>query len=276
MTSQFNAAVEAFQQSMPLLMHGSGDVAPQHVDPATAKLVASLTADYIASLTDAALQVQLLQSPDGVLTAPPPRFRPPKITPSLPPPSNTTTSNTRKRQRPGDEYWDEPLPEPKIKNQTATTDNATPWVGLAGCDLNANGIRSAHVSAANALSTQAFLFPICHDSYAYGRATQMQASKRALVPVLTDDATMELIRTEGVVRKKKKKTQKLEKPKKKKDDEEEEPDNEEDDDEDNESTNSDDEEGGPVWPGLDTLLPSYRRVSEESAALEPNVESFFF
>ncbi|GKY93716.1 hypothetical protein MPSEU_000338700 [Mayamaea pseudoterrestris] len=279
----FNEAVQSFSESMPLLMHGCGDVTPNHVNQDTAKLVASLTADYISSLTDAAIRVQRLQSPESLLTAPPPRF-PKSLQPLAPPPQNdsmTTTNHQRKRpRRSTDEYWDEPLPAPKIKNQAASSNRSSlAWVGLAGCDFSSR-TRSVFVSECHALSTRTFLFPICHDAYAYGRVTQLQASKRALVPLLTDAATMELMKTEGVLVRTKKATKDRRKKKAIAADDDDEDDDEqdvnEDDDEDNESANSDEEDGGPTWTGLDDLLPSYRTRTEHDVELEPNVESSLF
>lgn len=319
-TAAYNQAVESLSRSMPLLMHGAGDVLPQNVDGDAAKLVASLTVDYIASLTDAALSVHLHQTDDdgAALKPPPPRFSK-SLLPAVPPPFTTsstpTTASTsmirdktsnKRRRRHDDDFWDEPLAQSKIKRQQSSSSPpsddieqqqqppSSEWVGVSGCDFSRHSrARSVYVNSSNALSTHAFLFPICHDPYAYGRVTQIQASKRSLLPLLTDASTMELVKTEGIIithrRNKKKKLKIVNKPKNKspekkkkgKNDEEEDENDEEDDDEDdedqdNESTNnSAGEDGGPVWPNVEGLLPSYRTYGQDGTKLVSNVESLF-
>ena len=134
-----------------------------------------------------------------------------------------------------EEYWDEPLAEPKIRkknsenNDKADTDgqnksdkqrkndngdddddeddNKKPhppleeWVGAIGVDWHADSIRRAHMPLG--LSTHNFIFPICHDVYAYGRVRHVQAAKRGSVdPALwqNDHFMQDIIQEEKLTR----------------------------------------------------------------------------
>ena len=55
-------------------MHGSGDVEPSHVDPATAHLVADLTATYVGQLVDAAVDAHDILTDGAGGIRPPPNF----------------------------------------------------------------------------------------------------------------------------------------------------------------------------------------------------------
>lgn len=250
----FAEAVAALEPDMPLLMHGSGDVSA--VNPDSARLVTELTVQYISNLVDAAVDAHdlLTDGAGGVL--PPPAY-PNKRKPTPP--------QKKKRKRAGVDYWDEPLPEPKIRskessqfpeaneiglrknvNQRVSVDE---WVGLAGVDFWEEArSRSAHVSAPSAISTQCFIFPICHDAGLYGRVMEVQAARRSIAPVLTDNVWIEMIETEGgrlahVPSTKKKAANEAETT--------DEPEDE--DEEDNE------EEVLPTWPGLESLLPTHQQ-----------------
>lgn len=222
MEDAFSKIVAGLAVDMPLLMHGSGDVPPDHgQNSAAVNLLSSLTAQYIAHLTDAALDSHSMlcdgansrrtgDSSMKVQRLPPPAFpvsRNPPI-PSPPSPlltqqqskgqSAVITARGRKRHRARDDFWDLPLPEPKIKKQNDSAikekqdDSAgrknisfggdeveieenvtTPhvhvdeWVGVTGVDFyqGTSRARLAYVRGptSGALSTQSFVFPICHD-----------------------------------------------------------------------------------------------------------------
>jgi len=155
------------------------------------------------------------------------------------------------------------------------------WVGAAGVDFfETNRSRSAYVRGPSALTTQNFIFPICHDVYAYGRVLQVQNAKRGTEALLVDPVLMEMVRTEGQQHhhKKKKSQTKKNASSTKKDgnkgnskkagtagstadtsDPEDDDDDEDGADDDNNASEDDDtDDGGPNWPGLDFLLPVHR------------------
>ena len=163
-----------------------------------------------------------------------------------------------------EEYWDEGIPMPKIiKSKTSSsTESATAmarntsvaenvdqpseqapleeWVGVVGVDFRENVIRKAHVK--NAVATSSFVFPVCHDVYAYNRVREIRAAKRTLDPLLQDSTINEMIKTEGRIRRRRDLGQARGK----------------DTTEDNENDrliDQDEGDGGPEWPGLDYVLP---------------------
>lgn len=188
-----------------------------------------------------------------------------------------------RRQRDVD-YWDEPLPEPKIKGRPAPEpprEDGLPhekvfdgvkigdWVGVAGVDFfSESRARSAHITMPAAIGTQSFLFPVCHDPGLYGKVLDIQSARRGLEPLLANTTIRDIIRNESGAlrsqRRRENKTRRNNNNKKKskassaaasaasgdEDDdlleEEDEP----------EATDSEDDElGGAVWPGLEELLP---------------------
>lgn len=272
----FSQVVEALSKDVPLLLHGSGDVTPSQVNPETVRLVSCLTVQFIEKLVDASLDAHFtfLNNPE-TFRIPPPSFTKHRM-PNKPPPFSITHEHIfkdfagvkdetdgnddedfirkkRPQKRLREEYWDDELPQPKIRQQpgkegqnsiTTKPPNATidqqpakvpmeEWVGVVGVDFRETSIRKAHVK--NAISTPSFVFPICHDTYAYNRVREIQAAKRTLDPLLQDSTINEMILTEGRVRK-------FFDEKKKEDDPEEEDDRL-------------DENGGPRWPGLEYILP---------------------
>ena len=88
-------AMNAIPPDMPLLMHGSGNVAPSQVNADTVAILSELTVQYISQLVDAVVDAHdlLTDGTGGVL--PPPNMRKQKL-----------MERTN--------YWDKPLPEPKI------------------------------------------------------------------------------------------------------------------------------------------------------------------
>jgi hypothetical protein len=258
----FAKAVASISRDMPVLMHGSGDVSPSEVNPATAELLSALTAQYIGTLVDAAIDSHdmLRDSQPDLPLVPPPCFSRSRKPPIPPAPPDTTGNSSssyrkqRKRKRATDEFWDDPLPEPKIRGITPAKkkggDNddevhVDEWVGAAGVDMVESRARSAFVRGNAALSTQSFIFPICHDVYAYGRVTEVQAASRVVAPLLLDPVLMNMVRTEGKLKhaalpsKKKATTGNTSDP--------------EDDVEEN--ADDDEEEELSAWPGIESLLP---------------------
>lgn len=188
--------------------------------------------------------------------------------------------NLAARQRDVD-YWDEPLPEPKIKGRPTPKppreDGMPPekvfdgvtigdWVGVAGVDFFPESrARSAHITMPAAIGTQSFLFPVCHDAGLYGKVLDIQSARRGLEPLLADTTIRDIIRNEsGALRSQRRRENKTRRNNNKSKassaaasaasgdedddllDEEEEP----------EATDSEDDEmGGAVWPGLEELLP---------------------
>lgn len=191
------------------------------------------------------------------------------------------------------DYWDESLPEPKIRNKNsvdntgqhhssrsrlsvAATDDVhvDEWVGAAGVDLFEHRCRAAYVRGTAAITTQSFIFPICHDVYTYGRIRELQTAKRTAFNsgnILQDTSLLDVIRTEGrnfLKRNKKKKQSKGKASKSKSNNEKitnggtSDPDDDDENNDDSDSDMSNDREGPeePVWPGLGGLLPTYRNA----------------
>lgn len=192
----------------------------QDSDAAAADFLARLTTQYISKLVDAALDAHGLLCVDtgAPLRVPPPPFpqhsfpapprplveAPPRVViqssavvpPGLPPPSKLSKRKMR------EEYWDDDLPAPKIRQKTAAPPpppSQVPvqeWVGALGVDLHADALRRAHMPLGLAAST--FLWPICHDVYAYGRVRHLQSAKRTSVNAfLQDPALQAMILQEG-------------------------------------------------------------------------------
>lgn len=233
----FEKCVAALVPDMPLLMHGAGDVLPEHVDMESAALVARLTTDYITKLCSAAVMDAhdiLTDGAGGMLP-------PPAIPKTLHPmPYSEELKHSKKRKTPGEEYWDDPLPNPTIKSTSKASseqqqqNKMQPWVGLHGVDVyEASRIRKRHIQLA--IDTQSFVFPICHDAELYQRVVQLQAAQRETQRILEDSVITELIQEE------------FSKPK---EDEEEE-----------------EEVMDPEWPGMNAILPIHRFNHMEELAV---------
>lgn len=278
----FGTVVAALERDMPLVMHSSGDVVPQAVLPESVRLISELTANYISELVHAAVDSHELLNGGPQPLPPPPLARPRQTV--IPRPydetdddtthhnhnntddgwtnSSATTNNNkhqgkrRRRRRITDEFWDEPLPEPKIRNKpTKATEMQGPtyegvpvdeWVGVSGVDFfESSRARNAHVSLPSAIGTQSFIFPVCHDVGLYGKVLEVQAARRNIAPLLADPVIQDVLRNEkslqgpGALRKRDKKRSAAV--------EDEEPE---------ESESDNEPEGfGPTWPGLESLLP---------------------
>lgn len=269
----FGAVVAALERDMPLVMHSSGDVLPQAVLPESVRLLSELTANYIAELVHAAVDSHELLNGGPQPLPPPPLARPRQTVTPRPyheqddhnhhHPTDDTNNNKHgnqrkrsRRRRIRDEFWDEPLPEPKIKNKpTKATEIQGPtyegvpvdeWVGVSGVDFfESSRARNAHVSLPSAIGTQSFIFPVCHDVGLYGKVLEVQAARRNIAPLLADPVIQDVLRNEkslqgpGALRKRdKKRTTAAEE------------------DEPEESESDNEPEGfGPTWPGLESLLP---------------------
>jgi hypothetical protein len=301
----YNEIVNALSKDMPMLMHGSGDVVPWETNPDSKMLLSQLTANYISNLVEAAVDAHEILNGGRRPPLPPP---PPPINSNLQPPlpapylwptegaaaatkttttkkkttkkestelSSTSTSHPDnwKRRRRNVDYWDEPLPEPKIKNKPPRSSSSSTrtdrdihgvpvgdWVGAAGVDFYRDGrARSAHVAMPHAMGTQSFIFPVCHDSTLYGRILEVQGARRSMEPVLANATVRDVIRTEGALQgagalRKRRRDKKQQSSSKRKGDEDEDDEDDAADDE-PEATDSEDEGTGAVWPGLDELLP---------------------
>jgi hypothetical protein len=186
----FEACVAALTPDIPLLMHGSGDVIPQNVDPASAALVARLTTDYITELCHAAIDAHDIWTDGAGGLLPPPPVEPKKLHP-MP----YSEEQKAKRRKPGVEYWDDPLPDPVIRGEPRPTPPKPSWVGLHGVDLEQTSrIRANHVQMA--MDAQSFLFPIRHDAELYHRVTTLEEARNEIQKILEDSALTEFIQEE--------------------------------------------------------------------------------
>ena len=222
--SQFHleALSKSLAEDLPLLMHGSGDVHPSLVNPATVSVLALLTGNYIHDLVDAAVDAHdiLMNGAGGICPPPPPVY-------------SDENNSHKKRKRKVEEDWEQPLPIPKIRrgangNNGAVSFPITPyqplnqplkgndlndsnseltfkaevlpeeWQGVRGIDLYARRIRNKYTSLPTTIGTQSFIFPICHDAILYGRVMEVQAARRNLASVLVDPVMAKCIEDEGM------------------------------------------------------------------------------
>eukprot|EP00980_Cylindrotheca_fusiformis_P009085 scaffold1965_cov110-Cylindrotheca_fusiformis.AAC.8 len=252
----FEEIVQALSRDMPMVMHGSGE--PAEVDPQSVRLLSELTANYIGNLVEAAVDAHAILN-DGPKPLPPPPFS--RVVPSKPPHPDSEEAASKKRRRVVDDFWDEPLKEPKIKNEidaatgdttmeeTGGTNEEVPeeeWVGVSGVDFwETSRARKAYVGSPAAIGSPSFIFPICHDPGLYGRVIEVQRiARRSIAPILEDPVVKAVLAEEGAktgpgaLRKRESKV--------KKGGEGAEP----------VETDSEDEDGNKAaWPGLDSMLP---------------------
>lgn len=244
-------------RDMPTIMYGSGDKNP--VDPQAAQFLSELTVQFISELVDSAVDAQH----HACGTAVQPMCPPP---PPLPKSRSTILSPMGRKRKSGGDYYDEALPEPKIKGTNNNTNNSSTnddnWVGVQGVDLHS--VRSKHVGGPALLSTQHFIFPICHDTYTYGKVMHLQSAKRSsILPAITEPTWLEMVRTEGHLPHHNANAKEKKKESKKKDDDADDSDEQGDDDEEESSSSGSDEEGdnAPTWPGVQDLVPIHRARS---------------
>eukprot|EP00977_Amphora_coffeiformis_P012121 scaffold2992_cov214-Amphora_coffeaeformis.AAC.3 len=244
----FEQTVERMKADMPWIMHGSGDVEPAKVNGQAAHFLASITAQYTAKLVDAALDAfSMFLNQDEPLRVPPPRFQQHRL-PAKPHPlverehvvptvimkgNERKPARVRPKRKMREEYWDDPLPEPKIRSKKAAAEPPAAaakkarrssldinddddddidesqqdvpleeWVGTIGVDFFSDSIRRSHMPLA--LSVPSFIFPICHDVYAYGKVRHIQAAKRSLDPLLQQEGHLQdILQEEKLLRFKK-------------------------------------------------------------------------
>lgn len=273
----FDETVQALaSRDVPLLMHSAGDTLTP--DPQTVQLVAALTVQYMGRLVDAALDAREILHPDIGRTIPP-----------LPPPPLRPTHSHHapsKRKKSHSEFWDDPLPTPKIRRREGEPppapavdihQDAHEWVGVAGVDLWEHRRARAVYTSHGALTRHQFMFPLCQDSYVYGRIRAVQAKKMAeFVPLLQDTVLHETVEAEGGLLQQQQREQHRRWRKqqaaadphnptkrnkqadgKSRRDEAGNSSDEEESDSDAESK-SEEEGDGPSFPGMDTFLPAYR------------------
>ena len=174
--------------------------------------------------------------------------------------NNSQQQHHRKRRRVTDEYWDEPMAEPKIKSRPdkQSQEKATPgpkfegvpideWVGVAGVDFfDQQRSRKAYVNQPTAIGTSSFVFPVCHDPLLYGKVKEVQAARRSLNPILADPVVQDVVKNEGAIHGAGGLRKRSHHPRN----------NNRDNIEDPEDTDSEGEDGA-TWPSLDGLLPVY-------------------
>ena len=291
MDEAFAAMIRGLAVDIPVLLYGSlgGSLHPsssnideQKFDPEltanaardTNHLIATLTAQYIHRLVDAALDVRDMQlfgdtEHDNNLhqqLPPPPLESLYQTRTSQKVDDAETKSFQRKRSYKSVNSWDNPLPKPKIRgrSQSKTARNeqvqkspVDPWMGVVGLDMWQNSGARAIYTQHRSITAQHFVFPLCHDSYVYGRIREMQASKVNIIePILRDTTVWDVIRTEGQLQREESRRQ-IKRKKKQKVKAKPATNSDEDSDEDAEESDPD-EDDTPTWPGLDLLLPANR------------------
>lgn len=185
--------VAAINNDLPLLMHGSGDVHMNEVDPASTSLLADLTASYISNLVTAAVDAHdILTDGSGVA--------PPRTTKN----STNKSKSVEKNKTLNDWDWDLSLPSNKKQKKQILDSNDTGndpktvkeenWIGALGIDVHASTRRPKPSSS---IGTQCFIFPICHDAALYGRVLEVQAARRKIAPVIVDQIWWDMIKEEG-------------------------------------------------------------------------------
>lgn len=158
------AARKSIASDMPILMYGSGDVAPSKVDPEAVQILSELTTNFIVSLVSAAVKAHDLFT-DGKQTIDNP--------PLLPP-------TTKKRKKSGGDDHDAVCQGLDIRRIRG------PLKGLAS-------------NSTNSITTKSFIFPICHDALLYGKVLDIQAARRDFAHDILDKVTIDLINSEGGV-----------------------------------------------------------------------------
>ncbi len=152
------AARDSIASDLPLLMYGSGDVAPDKVDPEAVQVLAELTTNYIVNLVSAAVKAHDLFID-------------------------------------GKQVVDNPLAPPHKKRRKKSLEDGALCQGL---DIRSiHGPPKAISSNINAITTKSFIFPICHDALLYGKVLDIQAARRDFAHDMVDKVTIDLINSEG-------------------------------------------------------------------------------
>jgi hypothetical protein len=132
-TAEYKSLAHALIPDLPLLMHGSGDVLPEQVDPVSVATLARLIENYVASLVRAAVDAHDIFTDGGVVggdafLGPPPFGDPARGGESddedefAYEDDETTATKKRKKKasrrkkRARIDYWDMPLPPVKRDN----------------------------------------------------------------------------------------------------------------------------------------------------------------
>ena len=257
----FEEVVTALSQDMPLIMYGSGDPSPEAANPESVRLLSELTTNYIGNLVEAALDAHAILN-DGPQALPPQPFAIREQQAKKIPTPHTQVIKGKKRRRVTDDFFDEPLKEPKIRNNKTSPSKPTTeeesnnkqtdekerleqqkvdeWVGVSGVDFwEMSRARKTYVSTPTSIGASSFIFPICHDAGLYGRVLEVQRmTRRSIAPILADPLINFVVREEGGLRKRDTNASGAGE------------------DADPEDSNSEEEEGnGAAWPGLDSILP---------------------
>mmetsp|Transcript_14581 Transcript_14581/g.21523 ORF Transcript_14581/g.21523 Transcript_14581/m.21523 type:complete len:192 (+) Transcript_14581:342-917(+) len=163
-SSALSEASAAIASDLPLLMFGSGDVAPEKVDQDSVALLSELTANYISDLVSAAVDSHDIFT-DGMGVAPPPSKR---------------ARYAGKRKTHG--------------GDGASDDAKDDGPGVVGVDLGTFGYKP---KVSSAIDTQCFIFPICHDATQYGRVMEVQQARRQIAPLMLDQVMMDMVKEEA-------------------------------------------------------------------------------
>lgn len=196
--------IDTIKHDLPLIMSGSGDAPhPSQINPATAELLAILTAQYIEKLVGAAVDAHDILT-DGRSGA----FPKPSFSKKNQGVSSLNVDN-----------WEEDLPVPKIRRKNGTSGDVADgdFVGQGagtvhddgdenrvdnqereeiyarGIELYPNRIRNEQEGMSSFIGLQSFIFPICHDAEMYTKVKDHKAFKRQLEEVLIDPGVMGLI-----------------------------------------------------------------------------------
>ena len=182
--------IEAIKPDLPLLMHGSGDVHMDDVDPGSLSLLADLTASYISNLVSVAVDAHDVLT-DGSGVSPPTNIT-----------NNEAKSNTNENEEKEDGDWDVSLP-PSKRNKSINdkpnepnngNDDDVNWIGALGIDALSSRRRPKPSSS---IGTQCFMFPMYHDAALCGRVIEVQAARRKITPVIMDQTMLDMIKEEG-------------------------------------------------------------------------------
>lgn len=189
--------------SIPLLMYGSGDVAPDEVDPSSAELVAILTAQYVSKLIRAAVDAHDIFTNGAGGKLPPKPFKKRKRVHVV-----ERNSMSHKALYEGD--WDLPLPIPKIKNSrrekideksdsinslTDASHNQTEQI-VKGLEIYPDRIRNMYVTTTHAIGAQSFIFPCFHDEELYNKVQEMKFFQNKIETTLLDSSMLDFVREE--------------------------------------------------------------------------------
>lgn len=196
-TQQF---IDAIKNDLPLIMSGSGDAPhPSQVNPATAELLAILTAQYVEKLVAAAVDAHDILT-DGVVVDGG------RIIPKSPFPKKSYADVVSSLK---DDNWEKELPVPKIRKKSRRKSNVTDGddddidrmdneeeedeVYVRGVELYPNRIRNEYEGTSSFIGLQSFIFPICHDAEMYTKVKDHKAFKRQLEEILIDPGIMGLV-----------------------------------------------------------------------------------